>query len=310
MTSEAKAPLVSIGLPVRNGERYLAEALDSLLNQTFTDFELIVSDNASEDTTPMICEEYAARDPRIRYQREDRNRGAAWNFNNTFHLARGRYFKWAAHDDVCLPELLSRCVSVLAAASPEIVLVYSRIELIGASGEFLGQDLVSLAIDDPKPERRLGYYLEHVGMANPILGLIRTEVLRQTRLIDTFISSDLVLLAELQMLGVFHQVQEVLLRRRCHAGQSRRANVKRPDLQAWFDPASRERMSAVPIDVILTLQYALSALRIPPRMGDQMRCLTTVMTRRLWQYNLHPRLRRWLRLLRGVGPPPRTQELE
>ena len=93
-------PRVTIGLPVYNGENYLAEAIDSILGQTFTDFELIISDNASTDRTEEICRRYAAEDDRIRYFRHDRNRGASPNYNFTVEKARGEYFKWAAHDDV------------------------------------------------------------------------------------------------------------------------------------------------------------------------------------------------------------------
>src|ERR1700742_2966611 len=102
------APTVSIGLPVFNGERYLEEALFSLLNQTFRDFELIICDNASTDRTPDICTRHAARDRRIRYARNARNLGASSNFNKCFMLARGRYFRWAAYDDKCGPEHLAQ----------------------------------------------------------------------------------------------------------------------------------------------------------------------------------------------------------
>ena len=74
-------PRVSIGLPVYNGEVYLSGALDTLLGQTFTDLELIISDNASTDRTPEICRSYAARDHRVRYIRHEVNRGVPWNHN-------------------------------------------------------------------------------------------------------------------------------------------------------------------------------------------------------------------------------------
>jgi len=106
-------PKVSIGLPVYNGENYLRNALESILDQTFRDFEVIISDNASTDRTGEICREYAAKDPRIRYCRNDRNLGAAGNFNRAFELSSGEYFKWAAHDDVIERDFLSSCVSVL-----------------------------------------------------------------------------------------------------------------------------------------------------------------------------------------------------
>src|SRR3974377_1117825 len=100
-------PKVSIGLPVYNGENYLRLAIDSILTQDYTDFELIISDNASADATQEICREYTARDCRIRYYRNKINIGASGNYNRVFELARGGLFKWAAHDDVHLPAFLS-----------------------------------------------------------------------------------------------------------------------------------------------------------------------------------------------------------
>src|SRR5436190_12174806 len=94
-------PIVSIGLPVFNGERYLRQALDSLLGQDFQDFELIISDNASTDRTAEICRAYVAKDRRIRYYRNESNIGSAPNYRRVFELARGEFFKWCSHDDVC-----------------------------------------------------------------------------------------------------------------------------------------------------------------------------------------------------------------
>ena len=100
-------PRVSLGMPVYNAQRFLREVLDSILAQTFTDFELIISDNGSTDATESICREYAARDPRVLYYPNDRvNHGPAWNYNRTEALARGEYFKWAAADDLLAPTLL------------------------------------------------------------------------------------------------------------------------------------------------------------------------------------------------------------
>lgn len=92
-------PTVSIGMPVYNGAKYIREALDSLLVQTFTDLELIISDNASTDDTQAICEEYAQRDPRISYVRQSENKGALANFQFVLDQASGEFFMWAAADD-------------------------------------------------------------------------------------------------------------------------------------------------------------------------------------------------------------------
>lgn len=108
-----KKPLVSIGMPVFNGEKYIIKALDSLLNQTFSNFKLIISDNASTDNTQIICEEYALKDNRIRYVRQPENRGALFNFKFVLNNSMGKYFMWAAHDDWRTPEFLEANVSAL-----------------------------------------------------------------------------------------------------------------------------------------------------------------------------------------------------
>ena len=99
-------PRVSIGMPVYNGEKYLEEAIQSILAQTYSDFELVISDNASTDKTQEICLEYAARDSRVRYHRNEKNLGAAPNYNRTFELSTGQYFKWADYDDLLAEEFL------------------------------------------------------------------------------------------------------------------------------------------------------------------------------------------------------------
>ena len=108
-----KLPQVSIGMPVYNGEKFIREALDSLLAQTFTDFELIISDNASMDGTEAICREYAERDQRIRYVRQAENRGPAANFRFVLDEAVGEYFMWAAADDVWTSRFIENCSQML-----------------------------------------------------------------------------------------------------------------------------------------------------------------------------------------------------
>jgi glycosyltransferase involved in cell wall biosynthesis len=138
---------VSIGLPVYNGARYLREALDSLLSQTFDDFELIICDNASTDDTGTIARDYAARDSRIRYYRNETNIGAPRNFNRAFALSERRYFKWASYDDALTPTFIQACVDVLD-RDPGVVLVFTRGQIIDPDGNIL-KPL-------PDPLRRIG----------------------------------------------------------------------------------------------------------------------------------------------------------
>ena len=112
-------PLVSIGLPVWNGEKYLACAITSILEQSFEDFELLIADNASTDRTAEIAREFCAKDPRVRYVRHASNIGAAGNFNYVFHETTGRYFKWAAYDDMLAPDFQNLAVAeILGDAAP------------------------------------------------------------------------------------------------------------------------------------------------------------------------------------------------
>jgi hypothetical protein len=101
LTVNQNLPRVSVGMSVYNGERYVRQAIESILSRTFPDLELIISANASSDATEGTCRDYAAKDPRLRYYKSHRNRGAAWNHNRVVELARGEYFKWQCYDDYC-----------------------------------------------------------------------------------------------------------------------------------------------------------------------------------------------------------------
>ena len=143
-------PRVSVGMPVYNGQRYVKAALDSVLAQTFRDFELFISDNASTDATEEICREYAARDPRIRYSRNDENIGSARNGNRTIQLATGEYFKSAHHDDLCAPEFLARCIEVLE-QHPAAVLCYPQSRVIDEHGNLMSDPEDGLDLRAPDP---------------------------------------------------------------------------------------------------------------------------------------------------------------
>lgn len=213
------APKVSIGLPVYNGENYLREAVDSVLAQTLTDWELIISDNCSTDATASIAKDYAARDSRIRYHRNLENIGATGNHNQTVKMARGKYFRFYAHDDVILPQYLEKCVAVLE-QNPEIVSCHSKTMIMDKTGKDIKPDPWHLRTDSPNPLIRfhdIVWVHHHVFL---IYGLIRRELLLQTPVFGPFSSSDQVLMAELSLYGRFHTVPELLSRSRRHSAQS------------------------------------------------------------------------------------------
>lgn len=229
-------PLVSIGLPVYNGENFLAEALDSLINQTYTNLEVIVSDNASTDRTQEICREYAARDPRIRYLRNDENVGAARNYNLLVDEATGPYFKWAAHDDVVDPTLVAKSVAALEADS-SYVLAYPLAVIIDEAGATVKTFPPLRDLDAASPAKRFIAHVCRRGVhQHMVFGVVRTEQLRKTRLIGAFSSSDRVLNGELALLGRFYEIPEVLFFKRNHADAHWKVHRQRRDREAWYDP--------------------------------------------------------------------------
>jgi glycosyltransferase involved in cell wall biosynthesis len=233
---------VSIGLPVYNGERFLERALDALLAQEFTDFEIILADNASTDGTLAIADRYAARDDRITVHRSEVNRGAAWNFNRTLDLASGRFFKWAAYDDLCAPGFIARCHEVLAASPDSVVLAYPRTLVIDDDDAVVGEWDDGLDLVEPTPHERLAHLLGRPEF-HAVFGLIRTDVLRTTGAIGPFVASDVALLAELALVGTFHEIPDRLFLRRFHANTSVNANPDYADRAAWFDPARSSKLN-------------------------------------------------------------------
>jgi len=227
-------PRLSIGLPVYNGENFLREALDSILAQSFTDFELIVADNASTDGTQQICEAHAARDHRIRYYRNRANIGAAKNFNRVFALSSGEYFKWAAHDDILAPDFLLKCIQVLD-SDPGVVLCYARTKIIDAGGQFLYNDNARLEVESAKPQHRFHDLVVRRHSCFAIFGVMRSEVLKRTPLIGAYTASDRILLGGIALYGRFHEIPEYLFCNRNHAQRSIKAYDYRART-AWFDP--------------------------------------------------------------------------
>lgn len=275
---------VSIGLPVYNGEKYLRLALDSILHQDYTDFELIISDNASTDATRKICSSYAAQDPRIRYYRNEVNIGASSNYNRVFNLAHGEFFKWATHDDIHLPGFLTRCVEVLDKAPSSVVLVAPRAEIIDDEGGKEARDWKVERLDTryPYPHQRVADVVRYVAWATAQFGLFRSEALRKTRLIDRFHACDYVLLLEVAILGEIWEIPEVLFQRRWHRAVSTSANKTQVELLQWFDPLQKPKGRLFPrmrLDLVprtrLALEYARSIRRMPLPTRERVLCFLT-----------------------------------
>ena len=272
MTAAKPGPRLTIGLPVYNGEDYLAAAIDALLAQTYTDFELIVSDNASTDGSGKIAEAYAALDPRVRYVRHPANLGSAENHNFVIREAKGEFFKWASDDDLYAPDLLERCIDALD-ARPEIPLAHAWTAFINEAGEITHTQDYPLTTDVSSAPERFRSLLYTQG-GDDIYGVIRTRVLNQIKLHGSYHNADRVFVAELALHGPFHQIPEALYFRRDHPGRTERASslrhrcaildAKRAD--PWRHPVARLLLEYI-------AAYVAAIYRAPISWPDRLRCL-------------------------------------
>jgi glycosyltransferase involved in cell wall biosynthesis len=212
-------PRVSIGLTAFNSERYLEESIQSLLAQTFEDFELITSDNASTDRTKEISLAYAARDNRVRFVQNRLNIGVAGNFNQVFRLSSGEFFKWAAHDDLCARDFLFRCVEVLD-RDPDVVLAYPRTVGIDEHGRPTLPHAPGPDLTAPDATVRFARMMRAPFWATSLFGLIRAEVMANTGLMPSNAAGDHVLLAELSLHGRFCEIPGEGFFNRDHPGRA------------------------------------------------------------------------------------------
>ena len=240
-------PKVSIGMPVYNGEKFIKEAIDSLLNQNFFDFELIISDNASTDNTETICRKYVSQDPRIRYIRQGKNIGPTANFEIVRSAAVGEYFMWHAADDLCEPDCLMVLAEVLE-QNPHVVLAICDVKNISQGGEILfTSDLNNIRLSDVADR---WFAIRYLFFRNPtsniffsIYGLFRTRVVRMASLnyrsLVTYLAgSEIPFLAQIALLGQIVSVPRELKIYRRHPEssfhQEKRRLTSRDRLKNFF----------------------------------------------------------------------------
>jgi len=278
------APLVSIAMPVYNGQRYLRAALDSLLAQTLTDLEICITDNASTDTTEDICRAYVAADGRVRYVRNERNIGAGANYNRCMELTTGKYVRWHAYDDVCSPEYLARCVEVLD-GDPSVSNCHSRVTVIDEAGATIEKYDFPIGTDAPRASARFArvIHTSHRGHRNyEVFGLMRREQLFRWMPQGCFAHADRLMTVQLVLSGRLHEVPERLFLARWHPGQSMQYVVE-PNLlrrylgrgplppTEWWDPSRKGRLE-MPEWRILG-KYASAVARAPVGPADKARCV-------------------------------------
>ncbi len=275
-----------IGIPVYNGEKHLPACLDSILVQTYPDFRIVISDNASTDGTGAIGERYAALDNRILYHCRERNFGGANNFDHVFHLSEGAYFKWAAHDDMLRPTYLEACVAALD-EHPEAVGAHSLTEIIDDQGKPLTYDTLHrvfvdsagrvhrLKLDDPThnedddPLVRFRGILEGYKLNTAVFGVYRRKVMEKTGLHLPFWGQDKVLVAEFSLCGHLRVVHEPLFLRRVHPEQASSLSLK--DKASWLSPGK----SHYPLKTQLAAlkAYAQAIARAPLSRRQKWQCL-------------------------------------
>ncbi|MEO8097262.1 MAG: glycosyltransferase [Acidobacteriota bacterium] len=227
-------PLICLGLPVYNGEKYLRPAIDSVLAQTYTAFTLTISDNCSTDGTEAICREYERRDPRVHYHRNQKNLGAIRNFDQVLAWADTKYFAWIAHDDIWAPRFLEACVEVLD-LDEGVVVAFAAVREIDQNGEVIQDFNVPHRLDSPVRSIRVQDVAVLRHRAYAAYGLFRTDVLRTIPILQPYVDSDRAFLMRLALRGRFFEIPERLFFSRTH--DERYSSLSStPRLQvSWFD---------------------------------------------------------------------------
>ena len=200
---------VNIGMPVYNEAQYISKAIESVLNQEFTDFQLVIFDNASTDNTIDICEQYVAQDRRIRVVKNPVNIGVSDNFKKAFEESNSPYFVWISGHDLWHPQFLAKCVDGLE-NNPSVVLYYPRSTWIDDTDRDLGEIGRSIETRGLDPVSRFQIVLWGMGYGSPTYGLLRSSALKQVTLGTKAVGLDNIILNELSLLGDIGYLDEPL----------------------------------------------------------------------------------------------------
>lgn len=234
-------PRVSIAIPTYNCAEFIAQSVESLLGQTFGDFELVIADNASTDGTQDVCQRYVKADPRVRYVRRTDNIGGPGNFRYVFSLCSARYHKWSTADDYWHPKFLEEAVAVLDRQS-DVVLCYPMTQLIDAQGNKIEDYADNLHLTDPSPRERFRQLYRRIGLCNAHLGLLRRDAMQKTGLIAGHLASDVDFLGEMALLGKFHLLPDVRFFRRYHPASSSWERGDSEHQKSYYDPSHKMKV--------------------------------------------------------------------
>ena len=242
----SSTPKVTIGIPVFNGETFLEDAVRSAREQTFDDLEIVISDNASTDSTAAMLDRFAADDPRIRVFRNETNLGAAPNYNRCFEEARGEYFKWLAHDDRMKPGYIAAMVEVLD-RQPDAVLANAITDYIDEHGRRFAvydSELFKASAEDPVDRFATMVLRSHSCV--DFFGLCRRDAMRGSLLHGPFHGADRAYLAQMALRGKLVQVREPLIEMREHSQRYTRVQQNVRGRESWHD-ARKKRGWNLPV---------------------------------------------------------------
>lgn len=268
-SSAQSKPRVSVGMPVYNTEKYVGAAIEAHLNQTYSDFELILTDNASTDRTEEICRSYAAKDPRVIYVRNPQNLGASANYRRCFELATGEFFRWTPSDDLVSPNLLRLAVDVLD-RDQSVFVAYARTKLINGEGSVIGDIDENLHLMDDRPSNRWKGVLRNLRMGNLHYGLCRAAFLRKTGLLRNYGGGDIPLICEMSLYGKFFEMPDAFFYRRMHEAASS-AMKNSADIMALYDPKNRKKLRMYYWSQLI--DNLISVVRAPISTMEKMRIL-------------------------------------
>lgn len=270
---------VAVGLPIYNGEKYLDQALRTLVEQTHRDLEIIISDNASTDGTQAICEAYAAVDDRIRYVRQPENIGAAANHNFVAEQATAPYFRWYAADDWLAPQCIEQCARTLD-EEPAVVLAWPRPTGVDADGHVIADVATGLKFDNATPSSRLrsrlgrGYDDRGRGWCVPVYGVARRQAFLAALPLQAYQASDQAILVRLALLGPWRELPEGLFYCRQHDENSTQATPAH-EVARWMDPRAIPNRSLPFCRRYIDFIRAVLNADIP--LSEKMRCVPTLL---------------------------------
>ena len=266
--------VVSVGIPVYNGENYIADAIQSVLSQTLGSLELIIQDNASTDRTAEICQQFQAQDARVRYFRNPRNLGAAPNYNLAHSMARGKYFKWLAHDDRLTPTYLEATTQALE-QRPDAVLCNTVVRYIDENGEFIGLYDSGLGrADVPSPASRFASMVLSSHSCVDFFGVLRADAMKHSLRHGSFHGADRAFLAQMALRGAFVQLPEPLVEMREHGNRYTRKQVRATERLAWHDASLRGRITFPAWR--LYSEYVKAVRGEPLSFGERLRCYSVL----------------------------------